>query len=107
MLMDLFDKIETIKVLDFLMDEWDIDFSIDDIARETDLNWKSVAEVLPKIVEMGLIKYCRSIGKEKFYKINQNSDLFRGLKMVDLKISEIIGIKVAEEELKKEIKVVA
>ncbi|MFQ6071905.1 MAG: hypothetical protein ACE5KT_04285 [Methanosarcinales archaeon] len=56
MLIDLFDKIETVKVLDFLMDEWDIDFSIDDIARETYLNRKSVADLEAKNSRNGFNK---------------------------------------------------
>jgi len=104
MLSDFFEKTALIKMLDFVMDEWETDFSQAELARETGLNWKTVHELMPKLLEMELVRPNRVISRAKMYKVNPASESFKALKMVDRCISATIlheginkiGMKVSE-----------
>ena len=90
MLSDFFEKTALVKMLDFVMDEWETDFSQAELARETGLNWKTVHELMPKLLGMELVRPSRVISRAKMYKVNPASESFKALKMVDRCISSTI-----------------
>ncbi|MFH0972253.1 MAG: hypothetical protein V1835_06865, partial [Candidatus Micrarchaeota archaeon] len=63
MLSKLFGGSALVKVLDFLLDEWETDFSTVEVADEAGLTWKSVAPIMPYLEKQGLIKKTRTIGR--------------------------------------------
>jgi hypothetical protein len=91
MLRDLFPESATVKILDFLLEEWELDFSKADVAKETGVTWKSVHEVWPRIEKMGLVKPTRTINRAKMYRVNTASPIYTALKELDLEISSHIN----------------
>ncbi len=89
MLESLFTRPAVVKVLDFLLELWELDFSMADISRETGLTWSVVAEVMPIIEKFGLVKVSRTVGRAKLYKVNEDSPIIKALIATDLGISEI------------------
>lgn len=90
MLADFFEATALIKVLDFLLDEWETDFSQADIAREAGLNWKTVHLIMPRLEKRGLIVKTRSISRAKMYRVGSESDAFKALKRMDRCVSSAI-----------------
>ncbi len=66
------------RILDFLIIYRDFDYSESDIARKTNLTYKTVAREMPNLLEQGIIILTRLHGRTKMYKINEGSDKVRG-----------------------------
>ncbi|MFP3909241.1 MAG: hypothetical protein ACOC5L_02850 [Halobacteriota archaeon] len=80
------------RILDFLLDEWELDFSKADVAKETGSTWKTVNELWPRLEYFGLIEYTRTVNRAKMYRINKNS-LLKSLKNLELEILSILDEK--------------
>ncbi len=96
MLSYLFGDTPIVKILDFLLDEWDLDFSKADVARETGVSWKTVNEVWSVLERFGLVEYTRTVNRAKMYRVKKN-DLFKALKKLDMEILAILDENVCEE----------
>lgn len=77
-----------IKVLDFLMDNFALDFSLPQIAQGSRVAYTTLIELLPKLIKQGIIIETRKIGKSKLLKINLESPIVKALIAIDLKLSE-------------------
>lgn len=77
-----------IKVLDFLMDNFALDFSLPQIAQGSRVAYTTLIELLPKLIKQGIIIETRKIGKSKLLKINLESPIAKALIAIDLKLSE-------------------
>lgn len=97
MLSYLFGDSPMVKILDFLLDEWDLDFSKADVARETGVSWKTVNEVWSKLERFGLVEYTRTVNRARMYRVKKN-DLFKALKNLDLEILKILDEEILEEK---------
>lgn len=97
MLKDLLGENAVVKVLDFLADEWEIDFSTADIARETGLTWRSVAIVVPVLLKYELVKESRQIARAKLYRLNRDNKIYQAARRLGL---EIANFRI-ERELEK------
>ncbi|WP_290597721.1 MULTISPECIES: hypothetical protein [unclassified Archaeoglobus] len=89
MLSYLFGDAPIIKILDFLLDEWELDFSKADVARETGVSWKTVNEVWGTLEKFGLIEYTRTVNRAKMYRVKKNN-LFKTLKRLDMEILALL-----------------
>jgi len=77
-----------IRILDFLMDNFALDFSLPQIAEGSKVAYTTLIDLLPKIIKQGIIIETRKIGKSKLYKINIDSPIVKALLAIDLKLSE-------------------
>ena len=93
MLQELFGDGAMVKILDFLLDEWDLDFSKADVARETGVSWKTVNELWSRLEKFGLVEYTRTVNRAKMYRVNKNN-VFKALKKLNMEI-----LAVLDEEL--------
>ncbi len=89
MLSYLFGETPIVKILDFLLDEWDLDFSKADVAREAGVSWKTVNEVWDILEKFGLIEYTRTVNRAKMYRLKKNN-LFKALKKLDMEILAVL-----------------
>ena len=89
MLSYLFGETPIVKILDFLLDEWDLDFSKADVAREAGVSWKTVNEVWDILEKFGLIEYTRTVNRAKMYRLKKNN-LFKALKKLDMEILSVL-----------------
>lgn len=83
----------TIRVLDYLLTERDLDFSITDIAKNAGIGRSTLYRIWDNLIKSEIIMPTRIIGKAKLYKLNKNN----------IKIKKLIEIDdyLILEELKK------
>ena len=76
------------RVIDFLMDNFALDFSLPQIAQGSRVAYTTLIDMLPKLLKQGLITETRKIGKSKLFKINLDNPIVKALFAIDLKLSE-------------------
>ncbi len=83
----------TIRVLDYLLTERDLDFSISDMARNAKIGRATLYRIWDDLIKHTIIVPTRTIGKSKLFKLNKES----------LKVKKLIEIDDALmiEDLKK------
>ncbi len=77
-----------VKVLDFLIDNQEFDYSLTDIAQGAGIAWSTLHECWPELVALGIVKKTRRIGRAELYKLDTQSPLVRKLLDLDLFISQ-------------------
>ena len=77
-----------IRVLDFLMDNFALDFSLTQIAEGSKVAYTTLIDLQPKLIKQGIIMENRKIGKSRLYKINLDSPIVKAFLAIDLKLSE-------------------
>src|SRR3989338_3398054 len=81
-LVKIFDNTPKIKVLEFLIEGRELDYSISDIAEGAGIGRTTLFRIWNDFVELGIIKPTRNIGNAKLYKLNLENPFVR--KMADL-----------------------
>ena len=71
-----------IKVLEFLIEGRELDYSISDIAEGAGIGRTTLFRVWNDFVELGIVENTRNIGNAKLYKLNLSNPFVR--KFVDL-----------------------
>lgn len=90
----------TIRVLDYLLTERDLDFSLTDIAINANIGRATLYRILNNLIIYKIIIPTRIIGKAKLYKLNKENRVIK-------KLIEIDDMLVQEElKMKKGIEVV-
>ena len=77
-----------IRVLDFLMDNFALDFSLPQIAKGSNVAYTTLIELLPKLLKQEMLIETRKIGKSMLYKINLENPIVKALFAIDIKLSE-------------------
>ena len=71
-----------IKVLEFLIEGRELDYSVSDIAEGAGIGRTTLFRIWDDFVELGIVKPTRNIGNAKLYKLNVSNPFVR--KIVDL-----------------------
>ena len=71
-----------IKVLEFLIEGRELDYSVSDIAEGAGIGRTTLFRIWDDFVELGIVKPTRVIGNAKLYKLNLSNQFVN--KMVDL-----------------------
>jgi len=77
-----------IRILDFLMENFALDFSLPQISQGSKVAYTTLIDLLPKLIKQGIIMETRKIGKSKLYKLNIDNPIAKSLLAIDLKLSE-------------------
>jgi len=103
-LVRVFGEHPEVKVLDFLLTFRDYDYSLSDIAKNSNVGWTTLHQFFPKLVKQGIVKETRRIGRAKLYKLDTNSELVKNLIKTDDAITKFFIEKEIEKgKLKYEI----
>ena len=86
-----------IRVLDFLILGKDMDYSMTEICKNSEVGWTAFSEIWPKLIEKEVIVFQRKIGNAKLYKINIKNQWAKEL----IKMEEVIAKLETEKFLKK------
>ena len=65
------------KLLNFLADHPDYDYTISDLVEKTGVSKPTIYKILPKLLEENLIVVTRKVGKSKLYKLNTENEIAR------------------------------
>lgn len=79
-----------IKILDFLMDNFNHDFSLPQIAIGSQVAYTTLIDLLPDIIDQEIIIENRKIGKSKLYKLNLENPIVKALFAIDIKLSSSV-----------------
>lgn len=74
------------RIVDFFLLNDEFDYSEGDIAKRTKLSAKTVSREIPILVEEGIVKFTRKSGRSDMYKLNQESERVRGLKLYQTEV---------------------
>ena len=94
----------TIRVLDYLLTERDLDFSITDIAKNAGIGRSTLYRIWNDLIKNEIIISTRIIGKAKLYKLNKNNIKIKKLIEID---DYLILEKLKKYSEKQKIKVIA
>ncbi len=73
----------TIRVLDYLLTERDLDFSLTDIALNAQIGRATLYRILENLIKYNIIVPTRIIGKAKLYKLNKENKVIKKLIEID------------------------
>ena len=73
----------TIRVLDYLLTERDLDFSISDMARNAGIGRTTLYRIWSNLIKNKIIVPTRVIGKAKLYKLNKDNTKIKKLMEID------------------------
>ncbi len=73
----------TIRVLDYLLTERDLDFSITDMAKNSGIGRATLYRIWNDIIKNNIIIQTRMIGKAKLYKLNKENPVVKKLIEID------------------------
>lgn len=76
----------TIRVLDYLLTERDLDFSITDMAKNAGIGRTTLYRIWDDLVKNKIIVSTRVIGKAKLYKLNKENFIIKKLIEIDDKL---------------------
>jgi DNA-binding transcriptional ArsR family regulator len=96
MFKDIFGNNPQTKILDFLLDHPDYDYTISDIAQNSKVSRPTTYKVIDTLLEKKLIIKTRESGQSLLYKLNLENKLVRMI----LKFDYEVAAKVAEIEAK-------
>ncbi|MBS3163675.1 hypothetical protein J4427_03230 [Candidatus Woesearchaeota archaeon] len=85
----------TTRILEFLIEGKDFDYSLTDIANNSGVSWRTVHRIFPRFIKNNMVIKTRSIGRAQLYKINDKNEsvnklieLFNRLLIEDLRTIE-------------------
>lgn len=99
MLADIFKQHSMAKVLEYLIEFPEIDFSKADVARECNLQWQTVNEIFPLLEKWGFVEKSRNIGRAELYRVNESSQALQNLHKFALQIAATEADEIAEKEM--------
>ncbi|MFH1424237.1 MAG: hypothetical protein ABIG20_00985 [archaeon] len=88
----------TIRVIDLLILGRGLDYSLSDIEEGAEVGWTTLHEVIPRLIEVGLIKHTRCVGRAKMYKLNERNPYAQLLIKLDQKLSNDNMNKIIAEQ---------
>ena len=87
----------TIRLLDFLMEGRNLDYSLTDIAKNSNIGWTTLHRIWQNLEKLEMVKQTRIIGKAKLYKLNMNNKVIKKL----INIYDLLLYQQTEKHLKK------
>ncbi len=77
-----------LRVLDFLIDNYNFDFPMTEIARESNVSYNSIKIFFPYLISSRIIVKTRHIGKSDYYKLNLENQFVKNLMKLDWSLVE-------------------
>lgn len=87
-----------IKVIDFLIDNQEFDYSLTEITRGADVGWTTLHQFWKDLINMNIVVKTRRISRAEMYKLNKDNPLVQKLIDLDLFISK----QMIQKELEKQ-----
>ena len=68
-----------IRVLDFLIEGRGLDYSLSDIAENSNIGWTTLHRIWDKMLKLEIVKPTREIGRAKLFKLNEDNPAVKEL----------------------------
>tara|TARA_Y100000310_G_scaffold297412_1_gene330400 strand:- start:255 stop:587 length:333 start_codon:yes stop_codon:yes gene_type:complete len=90
-----------IKVLDFLIQGQDFDYSMTEVARGAGVGWSAFTSVWAKLLDKGIIMATREIGNAKLFKLNKENPFVDKLIKLDWELTKFETDKFLKNSVNK------
>ena len=101
MFKEIFGDSPQTKILDFLSDHPDYDYSISEIAKQAQVSRPTVYKIKDILIKKGLIIQTREQGNSLLYKLNIDNKLVQIILKFDFEIAKKIADIESQESIKK------
>ena len=91
MLADIFESAEFVRVIDFLLDDPDRDYTKSKIAEGAAVSRPTVYKIWDRLERLGVLKSVRKLGRIELYKVNRESPVVRSLLRFDVELSTALA----------------
>ena len=71
-----------VRILNYLIKSRGLDFSMSDIARNSNVGWATLSRLWNSFVQFKIVTLTRNIGKAKLFKLNENNSTVK--KLIDV-----------------------
>ena len=68
-----------IRVLDFLIEGRSLDYSLTDIAENSNIGWTTLHRIWDKLLKLEIVIPTREIGRAKLFRLNENNKAVKEL----------------------------
>ena len=73
----------SVRVIDYLLTERDLDFSISDLSRNVNLGRTTIYKIWDSLLKSDIVVHTRIIGNSKLYKLNKDNFIVKKLIEID------------------------
>lgn len=94
----LFRNSSRVRVLDFLIQGHDFDYTQTEVSDGADVNWMTLQKIWPVLEKSKIVVFTRAIGRGRLYKFNKENQVVSKL----LELDFIISKQAIENELKEQ-----
>ena len=88
-----------IRVLDFLIEGRDMDYSMTEIAKNSGVGWRAFSDIWPQLTKKEIVVFTRKIGNAKLFRLNIKNAWVKEL----IKMDSIITKLETEKFISKEV----
>ena len=88
-----------IKILDFLIQGQDFDYSMTEVAKGAKVGWSSFTKIWDKLLEKKIIVHTRNIGNAKLFKLNKEDYFVRKLIKFDWELTKTETDKLEDKQI--------
>jgi hypothetical protein len=67
----LFGKTATIRILDYCIDNAELDYTLTDVAEGTDVAWSTLCAIWPRLTATGMVVKTRKIGRATLFRLDR------------------------------------
>lgn len=90
----VFGNAPIVKVIDFFLDNQEFDYSLTDIAKNSDIGWSTLHLFWDKLTSLGIVKKTRRIGRAELYILNTTNPIVKQL----IELDKIVSLKLMRKK---------
>ena len=87
-----------IRVVDFLILSSDMDYSMTEIAKNSNVGWTAFSEIWPQLIEKKIVVFTRKIGNAKLFKLNTKNRWVKELIRMDKVMTKLGTEKILDSK---------
>ena len=88
-----------IRVLDFLIEGRGLNYSLSDIAENSNIGWTTLHRIWDRLLKLEMVKPTREIGRAKLFKLNEENSAVKEL----IKVYDTLLYQETEKHLSKKL----
>ena len=96
--LEYFGDYPLMKVLDFLITSREMDYSMTEIAKNSNVGWTAFSEIWPQLIKKNIVIFTRKIGNAKLCKLNTQNLWVKELIKIDSLITKLETQKLLKEK---------
>jgi predicted transcriptional regulator len=79
----------TTRLLEFLIEGRFFDYSLTELAKKSDVSWRTLHRIFPLLIKSGIVKKTREIGRAKLYTLDgENPKVKKLIELFDKRLEE-------------------